>query len=216
MPDDERSRDRATLQTVDRALEILLTYTETRVEWGASELAAELGLSTSSAQRMLAALAERGFLRRVPYTRRYRLGPALWRMSNLWERTGGLSALANPVLEPLVEATGRTAVFAIPDGLHVRVVGSVDGPLGPARAHSFMNGLYPAHAGVAARAYFAFLDRDARRDLFRDRPLGRFSGSRSWTRRPSPTSSTRPSASATPCRRASSIPARGHSGSRSA
>lgn len=165
----------SSLQTVERALAILLSYSESRSEWGVTELAAEFGLSRSTAQRLLAALAEQGFLRVVPYSRRYRLGPALWRMAMLWERTGGLAALAGPVLEDLAAASGRTAVFAIPDGAHVRVVAAVDGVSGPPRSHLFRGALYPAHAGAASRAYFAFLDRIERRALLDDRPFGRFS-----------------------------------------
>ncbi|MFD5224745.1 IclR family transcriptional regulator [Microbacterium sp. NPDC058342] len=163
------------LQTVERALGVLLSYSETRTEWGVTELAEAFGLSTSTAQRLLAALAEQGFLRVVPYSHRYRLGPALWRMAMLWERTGGLAALADPVLTELAATTRRTAVFAIPDGGHVRVVAAVDGSSGPPRSHLFRGALYPAHAGAASRAYFAFLDRVERRALLDDRPFGRFS-----------------------------------------
>ncbi|WP_309131271.1 IclR family transcriptional regulator [Brevibacterium sp.] len=166
---------RPTLQTVDRALEILLSFNEEREEWGVSELAEEFGLSQSTAQRLLAALADRGFLRVMPYSRRYRLGPTLWRMSALWERTGGLAALADPTLKDLSSRSTRTALFAIPDGTHIRVVAIVDGDNGPLWQHSVKNELYPAHAGAAARGYFAFLDPTERKALLSDRPFGRFS-----------------------------------------
>lgn len=166
---------RPTLQTVDRALEILLSFTEERAEWGVSELAEEFELSQSTAQRLLAALADRGFLRTVPYSRRYRLGPTLWRMSALWERTGGLAALADPTLSDLSSQSTRTALFAIPDGSHIRVVAVIDGDNGPLWQHSVRNEIYPAHAGAAGRAFFAFLDPIERAGLLADRPLGRYS-----------------------------------------
>lgn len=166
---------RPTLQTVDRALEILLSFTEDRAEWGVSELAEEFELSQSTAQRLLAALTDRGFLRSVPYSRRYRLGPTLWRMSALWERTGGLAALADPTLSDLSARSTRTSLFAIPDGSHIRVVAVVDGANGPPWQHSVRNEIYPAHAGAAGRAYFAFLDPTERGRLLADRPFGRYS-----------------------------------------
>lgn len=163
------------LQTVDRALAVLLSFNETRTEWGVFELAEELGLTKSSAQRILAALASKGFLRVDPYTRRYSLGAAMWRMAALWERSGGLAKLATIVLSRLSEETSMTAAFSVPDGNHVRCIAAVDGVTGPIRAHTLIGDLYPAHAGATSRAYFAFLSPAERRSLLYGRPLAKFS-----------------------------------------
>lgn len=162
------------LQTVDRALEILLSFSEHRTEWGVFELAEEFGLNKSTSQRLLAALATRGFLKSDPVTRRYSLGPALWQMASLWERGGGLARLAEQVLVDLAARTGRTAHFSIPDGFHVRCIAAVDGYGGPVRAHPLVGDLYPAHAGATSRAYFAFLDPHVRRNLLTGRPFARY------------------------------------------
>lgn len=161
------------LQTVDRALEVLLSYSDRRSEWGVLELAEQFDIDKSTAQRILAALAARQFLSADPLTRRYRLGPAMWRLAAVWERTGGLGGLAQQVLEPLARDTDRTAVFAVPDGLHVRCVAAVDGA-GPLRSHPLIGELYPANAGATARGYFAFLDGNTRRALISGRIFARF------------------------------------------
>ncbi|GAB3912536.1 IclR family transcriptional regulator [Microlunatus endophyticus] len=163
------------LQTVDRALEILLSFSEHRTEWGVFELADEFGLNKSTSQRLLAALAVRGFLKSDPITRRYSLGPAMWQMASLWERGGGLARLAEQVLADLAERTGRTALFSVPDGFHVRCIAAVDGYGGPVRIHPLVGDLYPAHAGATSRAYFAFLDPHVRRNLLSGRPFARYS-----------------------------------------
>ncbi|MDA0564212.1 IclR family transcriptional regulator [Streptomonospora sp. S1-112] len=163
------------LQTVDRALDILLSFDEYRTSWGVLELAEEFGLSKSTAQRLLASLAGKGFLRADPDTRRYGMGPAMWRMAGLWERSGGLSVLAEPLLADLARASGRTALFCVPDGAHVRCIAAVSGTEGPRRSHPFVDELYPAHAGATSRAYFAFLDPAERRALLAGRPSARFS-----------------------------------------
>lgn len=165
----------APLQSVDRALVVLLSFDEHRTDWGVTELAEEFGWDKSVAQRLLATLAHRGFLVSQPGTRRYRLGPAMWHLGRLWERRGGLATLARPVLGRLARCTGYTAAIAIPDGMHVRCVESVDGDSGPVRQYSLVGELYPAHAGATSRAYFAMLpDRD-RANLFTHRPMARFS-----------------------------------------
>lgn len=163
------------LQTVDRALGILLSFNEFRTDWGVLELAESFGLTKSTAQRLLASLAAQGFLRADPWTRRYSLGPAMWRMASLWERTGGLAKLADTVLTKLSQETTKTTTFAVPDGAYVRCIAAIDGVHGPIRAHPLIGDLYPAHAGATSRSYFAFLGPAERRNLLHGRPHARYS-----------------------------------------
>jgi DNA-binding IclR family transcriptional regulator len=162
-----------TLLTVDRALQVLLLFSESHPQWGVVELSKALGTTTSSAHRLLDSLAARGFLRSDPNTRKYLLGPALWQLTRLWERTGALGALASQVLRPLATRTGRTAVLAIPDGAHVRCVAAVQGEV-PLRTQPLVGDLFPAHAGAISRGYFAFLPAQERRQLLSGRVLGRY------------------------------------------
>lgn len=162
------------LQTIARALDVLLSYSEERTEWGASELGETLGWSQSSAQRVLAALASRGFLWADPSTRRYSLGPALWRSSLLFERTGGLGRIAGRSLERLAAETGLSASFSVRDGGFTRAVGEAVGPGGPQRTVPLVGELIPAHAGATSRVCFAFVDPEVRRPLVYGRPRGRY------------------------------------------
>lgn len=171
----QRPTGPAPLQTVDRALSVLLSYGPRRMDWGVVELAEEFGLDKSAAQRLLATLAQRGFLTSDPVTRRYRLGPAVWRIASVWERLGGMATLVEPALETLADQAHRTAVFTIADGAYVRAVAAVDGGASPMRDHPLVGELYPAHAGATSRAYFAFLSPQQRQALLYGRPVARFS-----------------------------------------
>lgn len=162
------------LQTVDRALSVLLSFDGQRTEWGVFELAQEFGFNRSTAQRILSTLAARGFLHSDPTTRKYALGPAMWRVAARWERTGGLARVAEPILADLAHATCRTASLTVPDGFHVRCVAAVDGDSGPVRHHPLVGDLYPAHAGATSRAYFAFLEPHERNELLHGRPFARY------------------------------------------
>lgn len=166
---------RAPLQTADRVLQVLLAFSQERDEWGVTDLAAEYGWDKSVAQRLLASLAHRGFLVSDEITRRYRLGPAVWHMATAWERHGGMAALVRPTLRRLAAATGATALFAVPDGAHLRCVESADGVAGPLRAYHLADELYPAHAGATSRSYFGMLSPGARAGLVYGRPMARFS-----------------------------------------
>ncbi|GAB2807602.1 IclR family transcriptional regulator [Streptomyces daliensis] len=167
--------ERAPLQTADRALQVLLAFSQDRDEWGVTDLAAEFGWDKSVAQRLLASLSHRGFLVSDEVTRRYRLGPAVWHMATAWERHGGMAGLVRPALRELAAASGVTALFAVPDGAHMRCVESADGTSGPLRVYRLADELYPAHAGATSRAYFGMLTPGARSGLLYGRPMARFS-----------------------------------------
>ncbi|WP_405806094.1 IclR family transcriptional regulator [Streptomyces sp. NBC_01187] len=165
----------APLQTADRALQVLLAFSHDREEWGVTDLAAEFGWDKSVAQRLLASLAHRGFLVSDAVTRRYRLGPAVWHMATAWERHGGMAGLVRPGLRELAAAGGVTALFAVPDGTHLRCVDSADGSSGPLRTYRLADELYPGHAGATSRAYFGMLSPGARAAMLYSRPMARFS-----------------------------------------
>lgn len=167
--------ERAPLQTADRVLAVLLAFSHDREEWGVTDLAAEFGWDKSVAQRLLASLSHRGFLVSDEVTRRYRLGPAVWHMATAWERHGGMAGLVRPALRRLAAAGGITALFAVPDGAHMRCVESADGSSGPLRVYRLADELYPAHAGATSRAYFGMLTPGARAGLLYGRPMARFS-----------------------------------------
>ncbi|WP_320778718.1 IclR family transcriptional regulator [Streptomyces sp. CRN 30] len=166
---------RPPLQTADRLLSLLQSFDRDRPEWGVSDVAREFGLDKSVAQRLLAALAYRGFLVSDPQTRRYRLGPAVWHLARGWERDGGLATLVMPALQRLAAETGASALFAVPDGIHMRCVAAADGVHGPLRVHGLTGELYPAHAGATSRAYFGMLPPDDRAALLYSRPMASFS-----------------------------------------
>ena len=170
----DRRTPAGALQTVDRALLVLLSFERTRPDWGVTEVAAEFGWDTSVAQRLLATLAGRGFLVSDPVTRRYRIGPAVLRLGRLWERSGSLELLAGPILEELCRVTGDTVLFCLPDSFHMRCVAAEEGVAGPLRYYPLVGELYPAHAGATSKSYYAFLPDEQRHRLFRGRPMARF------------------------------------------
>ncbi|QKV67594.1 IclR family transcriptional regulator [Streptomyces harbinensis] len=175
LPRTRGTEDRPPLQTADRVLSLLLSFDRDHPEWGVSDVAAAFGLDKSVAQRLLAALAHRGFVVSDPRTRRYRLGPAVWDLARVWERDGGMAHLVRPVLRSLADTVGFGVLFAVPDGVHMRCVAAVDGASGPLRAHDLTGELYPAHAGATSRAYFAMLPARDRAALLYGRPMARFS-----------------------------------------
>ncbi|WP_218192333.1 IclR family transcriptional regulator [Brachybacterium vulturis] len=175
--DDGSSTPSGMLQTVDRALQILLATDREHDGWSVTEVSAEFGFSTSVAHRLLATLTHRDFLIADPSTRRYRIGPAAMTVGRIWAGSQSLRLLVQPVLAQLAEETGLAAIFAIPDAFHMRAIAAATGTEGPLRTYPLVGELFPAHAGATSKAYYAHLPDLERRRTFADRPMARFTPS---------------------------------------
>jgi DNA-binding IclR family transcriptional regulator len=115
------------VQTVDRALQLLLAFDGDRQELGVTELAACVGVHKSTASRLAATLAGRGFLERAPGSDGFRLGPELGRLGLLALGGRDLAELARPIMERLADDTGETVNLAILDGSEAVNVAQVEG-----------------------------------------------------------------------------------------
>jgi DNA-binding IclR family transcriptional regulator len=118
-----------TLETVDRALLLLLAFDgEDGGELTVAALATRLGIHRSSASRLAATLAQRGFLERATAGDAFRLGPALGRLGLLAMGLRGLIAEAREVMERLASETRETAVLSVLEGSDCVDVAQASGP----------------------------------------------------------------------------------------
>lgn len=174
MADTEGQASKAgVLQTADRALVALLTFSERRPEWGVSELARHHEWDKAVAQRLLTTLTARGFLLCDSTTRRYRLGPAVSRLARVSEHSGVLPSLVRPTLARLLRETGESVVFNVPNGGGYRCAAAVDGT-GPIRYTALVGALMPGHAGASGHVLFAYYPEAEIRQIFGATALQRF------------------------------------------
>ncbi|MGY0233558.1 IclR family transcriptional regulator [Longispora urticae] len=82
----------------------------------AATLARELGLPRSTTYHLLAELAAAGFVTHLPEERRYGLGVASFELGSAYLRHEPLERLARPLLQALVDSTGRTAHLGVLHG----------------------------------------------------------------------------------------------------
>jgi DNA-binding IclR family transcriptional regulator len=115
------------VQTVDRALQLLLAFDSEGQALGVTELAARLGVHKSTASRLAATLAARGFLERPAGTEAFRLGPELGRLGLLALGGRDLVELARPPMTALAAETGETVNLAVLDGVEAVNVAQVEG-----------------------------------------------------------------------------------------
>jgi IclR family transcriptional regulator, acetate operon repressor len=113
------------VQSVDRALDVLEALAEQGGQAGLSEIAARTGLPYGTIHRLLQTLLARGYVRQES-DRRYALGGALLRLGGAAGRM--VTASAEPYLARLVELSGETANLAVLEGDFVVYVAQVPSP----------------------------------------------------------------------------------------
>jgi DNA-binding IclR family transcriptional regulator len=115
-----------TLQSVDRALRILLTFETEGQEVGVGEIATLLDVHKSTASRLAATLSAHGLLERVPESERFRLGPQLGRLGMLATRGRDLVEVARKPMADLAAETGETVTLTVRHGDEMATVAQVD------------------------------------------------------------------------------------------
>ncbi|MET8865354.1 IclR family transcriptional regulator [Nonomuraea sp. NPDC004580] len=113
------------VQSVERALDVLEALAEHGGEAGLSEIAARTGLPYGTIHRLLQTLLSRGYVRQES-DRRYALGGGLVRLGGIAESMVGV--WAQPYLTKMVELSGETANLAVLEGDFVVYVAQVPSP----------------------------------------------------------------------------------------
>lgn len=112
------------IQSVERAFEVLEVMASHGRALTLSEIAAATGRPPPSTHRLVRTLVLLGYLRQDE-SRRYALAPGLIRLGDGAARQYG--TWANPILADLVEVIGESANMAILDGSHALYVAQVAG-----------------------------------------------------------------------------------------
>lgn len=107
--------ERPGVVAVERALAILGAVGGDELWLPLREIAARTGLNKATILRIAATLERGGFLRRRA-DGAFALGPALWRLGNLYRRSLNLDDAVPPVLERLVGETGESCAFYVAEG----------------------------------------------------------------------------------------------------
>lgn len=110
------------VKVLDRAIDILDSFTRRQRELGIGEIVQATGLNRSTAIRLVANLERRGLLQRSTTPGKYRLGQRLFEMGSIVYSSFSLrTAAAGPLLE-LEQTCGATILLAAPNGEYTVIV----------------------------------------------------------------------------------------------
>lgn len=120
-----------------------------------SRLAAALGLSVSTAHRLLAALEHHGWVERVEGGRCHRLGAALVALAGQAADGTGLRRLCRPALARLSGESGETTFLIVRSGLNAVVTDRQDGAYVIESLTQGVGGLMPLGIGAGSATILA-------------------------------------------------------------
>lgn len=100
------------IQSLDKGLKLLQTFTRERPALTLTELATLMGLPKAGTQRLVRTLVDLGFLQRLP-GKRYGLGVMALDLGHRYLTTLNIPAIAEPFLQELVQQTQETVNLAI-------------------------------------------------------------------------------------------------------
>jgi len=156
------------VQSVDRALSILLLFSGQRLTLGVTEISQLLGLPKGTVHRLLSSLKEKGFVVHDRATGRYRLGPSLTYLGHLALHASQepVVVTATPIMQRLQAQFDETVTLNVVLG-HARVCLYKIESKQPVRTVPELGRPYPLYAGASGKVLLAHLDPDQRDEVLK-------------------------------------------------
>ncbi len=147
------------VRAVDRALDLLLCFSQEQPTLSLTQLAEHMRLSKSTVHRLLTTLEARRFVSRNRTTGAYCLGYRLMEMASLVLQGVDRQQWAYPYLRHLADEANETVDLAVldgPDVIYLQVVESTH----RVKIAAAVGQRLPAHCTASGKAFMAFLPSD--------------------------------------------------------
>lgn len=157
--------------TADRALDILLLFSDNKLAWTGMEIADRIGVARSTGYRYLQSLVNAGFIEEA--SGGFRLGPRILELARLARAGTNLADIALPTMRSLAASVNETVLLTRRSGRFVVCLDLVEAAhtvrLSYERGH-----VLPINAGAAAEVLLAWAPPDDVTAILNAAPLERF------------------------------------------
>ncbi len=145
--------------SIEKALQILLTFQKRHSPIGVRELSTLLAFSPATVQRILQTLKAYGFVDQDPHTRQYRLGTIYFNFLESQQRAYPVTQLARPFMTDLLVRTNETVHLNVIEGSERICIDTLESSQ---HLKGFMpiGSRSPLYAGASAKCLLAFSDTD--------------------------------------------------------
>jgi DNA-binding IclR family transcriptional regulator len=145
----------SSLNSVEKAIKILLAFRAQKPSWGVRELSAHLGFSPATTQRLLKTLRGYGFVYQDPGTRQYRLGHIYFQFLDTLQQSYSITQTALPLMTDLLSQTRETVYLNVIDGSERLCIESLESPQ-HLKASMPVGNRSPLYAGASSKCLLAF------------------------------------------------------------
>ncbi len=101
------------VNSVNKAMEILDSYTLNKPMLGITELSKKLEVSKSTIHRLITTMQKKGFLEQDPETRKYKLGLNILRLSEVIYKNNDIRTISLPIMHKLRDQTEESVYLNI-------------------------------------------------------------------------------------------------------
>jgi IclR family transcriptional regulator, KDG regulon repressor len=149
--------DNSTHRSLEKALEILLSFAPHNTETSTQELSERLGFHRSTASRLLHVLERCGFLVQDPDTKKFLLGHAILDLGSALQQSinSNLTRIAVPFIEKLRNQIGETVVLEVAGPNYTVMAHIAEGP-GPVKIKESVGARHWYNAAAGAKSILAF------------------------------------------------------------
>ncbi len=147
------------LNAIEKAMEIILKFQQVKSSWGIRELAADLGFSPATVQRILQILKAYEFVRQDGKTRQYYVGNAFYRFLENLNHSNDLVRIGRPFLEQVAAATQETVHLSIIEENVRLCIDLIESPR-VLKAGMPIGNKAPLYSGASAKCLLAFSSED--------------------------------------------------------
>ncbi|MFC2949397.1 IclR family transcriptional regulator [Virgibacillus sediminis] len=152
------------MQTIDRAMLILQSFSTDVKELSLAELHRRLGVSKSSLQRILNSLVGYGILEKDEVKKTYKLGIGLYFLGQLVEKDSQLLTISKRYMEQLRDKLSEAVSLNIISQSERKCIGYVEGKH-ELTTISYVGQTSPLYAGASAKLLLAYLPLEERNRL---------------------------------------------------
>lgn len=160
------------IQSIQRAVAVLRSFTEAEPELTVTELSRRLDLHKSTVSRILSTLQYEGLVSQNPDNSKYRLGVGIVSLAGVALGRLDVRGVAQPHLPPLVELSQETINVTTLDGNECVNVERVASPK-PIRYVGWLGRRTPLHCTASGKVFLAYMSAEERRARLTT-PLARY------------------------------------------
>lgn len=149
------TRDIKKLNSIEKALEIMRKFQDSKPSWGIRELSTELSFSPATVQRILQVLKSYEFIRQDPKTRQYFIGNIFYRFLENLNSSNNLARTGRRFMEEVAGTTLETVHLNIIQGNLRICIDTIESPK-TLKAGMPIGNQSPLYAGASAKCLLAF------------------------------------------------------------